>query len=108
MIFQESVAAFPADLATPVTIYNIGYTDQRQFEESKPAVVKDSDGMVIIATRSLAEFPRNPVDISSLMDSANEIAGKFKNQEAIKRIVKEDGYGDSATCRAINEVGTRG
>eukprot|EP00057_Strongylocentrotus_purpuratus_P029501 XP_011683975.1 PREDICTED: uncharacterized protein LOC105447513 [Strongylocentrotus purpuratus] len=59
--------------------------------------------MVIIATRSKAEFPRNPVDISSLMDSANEIAGKFKNQEAIKRIVKEDGYGDSATCRVINE-----
>ena len=51
LIFQELVAAFPTDLQTPVTIYNVGYTNQREFENSKPSVVKDSDGMAIITTR---------------------------------------------------------
>ncbi|XP_063954841.1 uncharacterized protein LOC129258688 [Lytechinus pictus] len=104
---QKLVNAFPEDILTPVTIYNVGYTNQRQFEESKPSVVKDSDGMVLITTRSKVEFPVNPIDISSLMNSANEIAGKMKNQEAVKKIVKGDGYGNSATCRVINEEAYR-
>ncbi|XP_041470589.1 uncharacterized protein LOC121420120 [Lytechinus variegatus] len=101
---QEFVAAFPKNLTTSVTIYNIGYTDQRPFEKSKPSVLIDDEEVVNIITTSNVEFPFNPIDISAFMNSANEIAGKMKSQKAIMRIVKGDGYGDSATCRAINEV----
>ncbi|XP_063959811.1 uncharacterized protein LOC129267048 isoform X2 [Lytechinus pictus] len=104
---QELVAAFPKNLTTSVTIYNIGYTDQRPFENSTPSVVLDAEGVVNITTTSNVEFPFNPVDISAFMNSANEIAGKMINQEAIMRIVKGDGYGDSATCRVINEEAYR-
>ncbi|XP_063959815.1 uncharacterized protein LOC129267048 isoform X6 [Lytechinus pictus] len=107
LLAEELVAAFPKNLTTSVTIYNIGYTDQRPFENSTPSVVLDAEGVVNITTTSNVEFPFNPVDISAFMNSANEIAGKMINQEAIMRIVKGDGYGDSATCRVINEEAYR-
>ncbi|XP_072178133.1 uncharacterized protein [Diadema setosum] len=101
---QMQVAAFPEDNETPVTVYNVGYTNQGEFERSKPSVVKGSDGVAIITTRSKVEFPCNPVDISNIMDSADEIAAKMKNQVAIQKFVPGDTYSNSATCKEINQA----
>nr|XP_054752521.1 uncharacterized protein LOC129258240 [Lytechinus pictus] len=95
---QEMVAGFENGQA-PVGIVNVGYEDKTEFDNSKPSVQAD-----LIQTTAMVTFPRNMADLSGIKESANEIAGKMKSQDAIDGVIPKVVYAQPADCNEINQA----
>lgn len=98
------VANIPDSYKSIFTVTTHVYTDQGEFEESKPSVVKDADGNVLATSTVKVDKPDNPDDISTIEESAVQIAVKTKNQKAVKEVLGDGNYGPMSSCLNINQV----
>ncbi|XP_038059607.1 uncharacterized protein LOC119730686 [Patiria miniata] len=99
---QEMVINVPKDLADRLIVKNNAYSGLLGFAESKPSVTKEATGVVTVKSRAKTDLPRNLADISLVEQSANEIAGKMKRQEAVREVLGGERYNDTVSCQEIN------
>ncbi|XP_072178676.1 uncharacterized protein [Diadema setosum] len=97
-VAQANIAGFDLSSPYPVDINDVGSSTSRQFASSTPVLTADS-----ITTASLVTFRSNAMDLSSIKESATEIAGKMKSREAVKAVVPEAGQTPAVSCKEINE-----
>jgi len=74
------------------------------FSTSNVDVTEDSDGGVSIITSNYNEFPINPLDISTLIESALSVDCLTKRQIALmKELKKPTSFGTELTCMDMNK-----
>ncbi|XP_072028831.1 uncharacterized protein [Amphiura filiformis] len=103
IISQELVASVPPELTNKLRVTNQIYADQQDFELSKPSVFKNLEGKTVVTTTSKVNKPNNPSDNSLTEESADEIATKMKNQQAIKEVLGNGQYGVMLDCKELNQ-----
>ncbi len=98
------VASIPTTYQSIFDITSRVYTDEDEFVDSKPSVVKDEHGNVLATTNAMIYQQDNPLDDSLIQESAYQIAVKTKNQKAVQRVLGDGKYGHSKLCQEINQV----
>ena len=85
-------------------VKSTAYSSLRDFGRSKPSLFKEVTGLVTAGARARPQPPRNPLDVSLVPESADELAAKMVRQEAVREALGGDRYNDTVNCMEINMV----